>query len=119
MSSYNFVNISKAFGKLKNHNIVAKEAYTCCQNCGCVKISKYSDRYDGYCFYHDQDFQCAKETGRLWLAYGNFETDDSENDNEISKQIGETIVKVLKSFNLKVEWNGDPSQRILVLLDKL
>jgi hypothetical protein len=120
MSSYNFENISKAFKKLKNHSIVAREDYTCCQNCGCARISKYSDRYDGYCFYHDQDFECAKETGKLWLAYGDFEIDDSgENDNELPKQIGKTIVKVLKSFKLKVEWNGDPSERILVLLDKL
>jgi hypothetical protein len=40
-----------------------------------------------------------------------------KNHKKPAKEVGETIVRVCRDEGLAVDWNGDPGQRIEVLLD--
>src|SRR5688500_16889972 len=69
--------LDRAFGELEQRGIVARQNFSCCQNCGSTEIwGEVDDALDagkaarGHTYYHAQDSQAAAEGGGLYLAYG-------------------------------------------------
>ncbi len=106
--------LTDAFRTLGAAGIVAREDFSCCQNCGTTEIADgVSDAAParGYVFYHQQDAEGAARGGSLWLAYGRF---DRPRDDRGTVEIGEEVVAALRAEGLHVDWEGAAGQRIHV-----
>jgi len=110
--------LDTAFHLLNESGIVARQNFTCCQNCGHAEIGEEIDAEQkrhavrGYVFYHMQDTEGAAEYGSLYLAYGSLSGEQAE-----TKPIAAEIVDRLRQVDLDVEWNGELDTRIRVNLD--
>jgi len=111
--------LGAAFEELEKEGIVARQNFTCCQNCGHYEIGgeiaaarKAGGEVRGYTFYHMQDTESAVECGGLYLAYAALAQGD-----DAGVAIGREIVRALQHHRLKTEWDGSSSQRIHVSLD--
>lgn len=105
--------LTDAFRALDAAGIVAREDFTCCQNCGATEIG--AEVHDtmparGYVFYHQQDADRGAEGGGLYLAFGLI-------GQPATAEIGEEIAAALRAENLQVDWSGSPGQRIHVRVD--
>ena len=101
--------IDKVFMDLISKGIACKQNFWCCQTCGSSAMSDYEDNpnFDGYCFYHNQDYDGLKKQGVTYLSYGSFR------DNNMI-DIGKKIVKAFRKEGIKVTWNGKAESRILI-----
>ncbi|MFC7242064.1 DUF6891 domain-containing protein [Catellatospora aurea] len=105
--------LTDAFRALDAAGIVAREDFTCCQNCGATEIGdQVHDTMParGYVFYHQQDAERCAEGGGLYLAYGLI-------GQPATAEIGEEVVAALRAEGLQVDWSGSPGQRIHVRVD--
>lgn len=109
--------LDRAFADLERRGIVARQNFSCCQNCGSTEI--WGEVYDavdagasihGHTYYHAQDAEGAAEGCGLFLAYGSVEEGGTA-------EVGREIVSVLNAHGLAAEWNGTPQTRIRVPLD--
>jgi hypothetical protein len=112
--------LERAFGVLELHGVVARQNWTCCQNCGHAEMGDELARaratgipVNGYTFFHQQDTESAATGGGLMLAYG-LGRKGTESD---VVQLAWTIVGALEVEGLKVSWDGSVKKRILVHLD--
>ncbi|GAA1785084.1 hypothetical protein GCM10009682_03920 [Luedemannella flava] len=99
-----------AFAELGRSNVAAREAFSCCQNCGHAEILDGYPRDGlprGYVFYHQQDAESAIAGQGLYLAYG--APDDP------AAFMGE-VVDVLRRHGLEPRWNGSTGTRAFVPL---
>jgi hypothetical protein len=110
--------LDTAFADLEASGIIARQNFTCCQNCGHCEIGgeitaarDAGREVHGYTFYHMQDTDGAVDGHGLYLAYGALDEGD-----EALVVVGQQIVKALRRRKLKPEWNGSGSQRIYVPL---
>jgi hypothetical protein len=73
--------LDAAFASLNAQGIVARQDFSCCNNCGFTEIwdevekEEKQQTVDGYVFYHLQCTEQAIKTGRLLMAYGCVEED--------------------------------------------
>ncbi|PHR97591.1 MAG: hypothetical protein COA78_27410 [Blastopirellula sp.] len=63
----------------------------------------------GFCFYHEQDLERVVNGDELYIAYGSYSDNDEKNI-----VIAELVKAELEEQGLKVTWNGDPKERILI-----
>ena len=63
----------------------------------------------GYCFYHGQDLERAVNGQGLLLAFG-----DLDDVAEQKRAVGEEVRTCLGRHGLRVEWDGDPEQRLAI-----
>ena len=76
--------LDTAFDRLEQQGIVARQNFTCCQNCGHTEIDDEITKalnvreVKGYVFYHMQDTENAAEDGLLYLAYGSLTGEDED-----------------------------------------
>jgi len=110
--------LDQAFADLDRSGIVARQNFTCCQNCGHAEIGEEIDTAEqagtdviGYAFFHLQNTGAAVETGNLYLYYGAMA--DGE---DAAVRIGRAIVEALEQRGLRVDWNGERSTAIRVKL---
>ncbi|WP_072396660.1 hypothetical protein [Hyphomicrobium sp. CS1GBMeth3] len=111
--------LDRAFDALNGSGIVARQDFTCCQNCGLAEIgdeiqAAVNAGFDvsGFTFYHAQDTDRATEGHGLYLTYGHVDGDEAN-----SVAIGRTIVAALREAGLETDWDGTIRQRIGVRLD--
>jgi hypothetical protein len=111
--------LDKAFAKLNQRMIVARQNFSDCGTCGVAEIAeemekeqKPGQKVRGYTFYHMQDTERAVEGGGLYLNYGSI--DDEE---KIALEVANEIVDVLQGEGLETEWDGTWQKRIRVKLD--
>jgi hypothetical protein len=100
--------LTLAFRDLDVAGIVAREDFTCCQNCGLSELGMEvadGEVPRGYAFYHGQDARAAAEGADLYVAYGLF-------GQPPTAEIGEEVATVLRGHGLTVDWNGDTGTRI-------
>ncbi len=108
--------IDAAFEALESKGIVARQNFTCCQNCGHgeiwdeIKGARKSRPVAGYTFFHMQDTDRAAAGGGLYLAYGATEPGD-----EAGVQVGKVIVSELQAAGLKTDWDGTMNKRIAIV----
>jgi hypothetical protein len=110
--------LDAVFEDLEADGIVARQDFTCCQNCGHAEIddeinqAREQHTVIGFAFYHQQDTERAVEGGGLILAYGAL-----TGKPEDSLDIGKRIAARLRQHGLEVRWNEDVSKRIFVAMD--
>lgn len=114
--------LDAAFGELDAAGIVARQNFTCCNNCGMAEIGgevapDQIDDIRGYAFYHEQDTERAAESGGLFLSYGAFRRKpDTVADPAQMAAVGQDVVSALRRHGLTVRWDGDIDRRIHVAL---
>ena len=117
--------LDRAFERLEQAGIVARQDFTCCQNCGHAEIGDEIEQartrgpVRGYTFFHHQDTERAAEGGSLYLAYGAVLPKESSEEAWQQGQlvIAHEVVAALQAEGLATSWNGQGNQRIAVGLD--
>ena len=124
-------NLDSAFAALREREIVAEQAFSCCNNCGFDEIQEVADgpQWAGFVFFHMQDAERLVETGETYLSYGMFwrhyktreEFDamsGTEKDAYYEEQtldlMRRVVVPVLRGHGMEVDWDGDLRTRVLV-----
>jgi len=105
--------LTDAFRALDASGIVAREDFTCCQNCGLNEIDDEVDQGDsprGYVFYHAQDAERAAAGGSIYLSYGLF-------GEPSTMEFAEEVIEQVRAQGLSVDWNGSLDKRFHVRLD--
>lgn len=115
--------LANAFSSLeRNHKILARMNFTCCQTCGAQALSE--DRDDdsrGYVFFHEQHTEGVVASsglggsggGVLPLVYGSFTRSEKK-----THEVGDIIVKSLRRAGLRPEWTRETGRVIKVRCDE-
>jgi hypothetical protein len=107
--------LDEAFANLNEQGIVARQDFSCCNNCGFTEIwdevEKEEKRHpvEGYVFYHLQCTERAVKSGRLLLAYGCVEEDMAN-----FLRVANKIVAELRRVGLDANWQGTAGHPIVV-----
>jgi hypothetical protein len=94
---------------------VARQNFACCNNCGFVEIwdeiesEEKRHPVEGYVFYHMQATASAIRSGRLLLAYGSVEEDESA-----LVRVANRAVLELRRVGLNASWKGTADDPIAV-----
>jgi hypothetical protein len=107
--------LDSAFTALNAQGIVARQDFSCCNNCGFTEIwdevekEEKNHSVEGYVFYHLQCTERAIETGQLLMAYGCV-----EEDPKAFLSVANKIVAELRKAGLNASWGGTDSHPIVV-----
>jgi hypothetical protein len=107
--------LDQAFAALNRQGIVARQDFSCCNNCGFTEIwdeieeAEKHQAVEGYVFYHLQGTERAIKTGQLLFAYGCV-----EDDPEALQRVGNKIVGELRRVGLNASWGGTAGHPIVV-----
>ena len=107
--------LDTAFASLDAQGIVARQDFSCCNNCGFTEIwdevekEEQQHPVEGYVFYHLQCTERAIKTGQLLLAYGCV-----EDDLQAFVAIANKIVAELIKAGLKASWGGTAGHPIVI-----
>lgn len=107
--------LDNVFAELDANGIVARQNFSCCQNCGHSEIWDEIDQARaeqdvlGYVFYHMEDTERVCGEGILYLAYGAVDSGD-----EPALYVARQIVDALDRAGLKTDWNGSLEKRVKV-----
>jgi hypothetical protein len=107
--------LDAAFAALNDQGIVARQDFSCCNNCGFTEIWDEVEKVEshhpvkGYVFYHLQCTEHAIETGRLLIAYGSV-----KEDKQAFHAVANTIVAELCRSGLNATWEGTAGHPIVV-----
>lgn len=109
------------FEELKEEGFLVGENFLCCQTCAgyefATQASKLADegvQVKGCVYWHQQDEENFVESGNLMLAYGDLDTDKHGTIGLPTKEVGDHLAKKLEKAGLEIDWDGDPSKRILI-----
>ena len=106
--------LDAAFAALNRQGIVARQDFSCCNNCGFAEIwdeieaEEQRQPVEGYVFYHLQCMEHAIKTGQLLLAYGSV-----EEDTDALHQVAMRIVDELRRVGLNASWAGTAAHPIV------
>ena len=107
--------LDEAFASLNKRGIIARQNFSCCNNCGFTEIWDEVEEEEtrraviGYVFYHLQCTERAMETRQLLMAFGSI-----EEGSEVLTQVANTIVAELRSVGLNASWQGTDEHPIIV-----
>ena len=107
--------LDSAFAALNAQGIVARQDFSCCNNCGFTEIwdevekEEKDHTVEGYVFYHLQSTERAIKTGQLLMAYGCV-----EEDPQAFVGIANKIVAELCRAGLNASWAGTAGHPIVV-----
>ncbi|MCA0313181.1 MAG: hypothetical protein LCH63_04990 [Candidatus Melainabacteria bacterium] len=84
--------IERAFQKLQEQNIIARQHFSCCNSCGHrqiesegIKLMMRGQKKRGYVFYHKDDTERAARSGLLYLTFGAF-TEPALDEEKLENQ---------------------------------
>jgi hypothetical protein len=107
--------LDQAFAALNRQGIVARQDFSCCNNCGFTEIwdeveeAEMQHPVEGYVFYHLQFTERAIKTGQLLMAYGCL-----DEDPEALQRVGNKIVSELRRAGLNASWGRTVGHPIVV-----
>lgn len=107
--------LNEAFDSLNRQGIVARQNFSCCNNCGFTEIwdevekEEKTRTVEGYVFYHFQCVEHAIESGQLHMAYGSV-----EEDVEVLQRVAYKIIEELRRVGLNASWGGTDGHPIKV-----
>jgi hypothetical protein len=107
--------LDEAFAALNRQGIVARQNYSCCNNCGFTEIweevqqEEAHQPVEGYVFYHLQCTQRAIKSGQLLLAYGCVDEDEAS-----LIRVANKIVAELRRVGFDADWKGTADYPIVV-----
>lgn len=122
------------FRTLRNrHHLVAKQEFSCCGGCASYEIScDYGALRDagkgediaGAVFYHKQDRDTLRRTGKLYLRFGQITYQDLGQATSplqpkyrtklSTEEVGQLACRELATTGLPYTWNGKANECILV-----
>ncbi len=118
--------LTKAFRLMRKEGLIAYQNFLCCQSCASSEIVERFEKMNetkrvkikGVCFYHHQDEQNFRDSGRGYLAFGSVSYKDPVTGQEIETplpvvEVGKLVTKCLTEAGLKVEWDESEHHRIL------
>ena len=125
--------LTAAFKSLRKAGFIARQNFSCCGNCAGhalaahVKGMSSSKRIQvmGAVFYTRQDGVSVRASdghGRsrrdphVYIGYGPVKVSGMGTFGVSESKIAEAVVVALKAAGLEVEWDGDPSSKVLVNL---
>lgn len=107
--------LDSAFAALNADGIVARQDFSCCNNCGFTEIwdeveeEEKQRPVEGYVFYHLQCTEQAIKTGQLLMAYGCV-----EENHDAFLAVANRIVAELRKAGLNASWGGTNGHPIVV-----
>ncbi|WJZ01833.1 DUF6891 domain-containing protein [Corynebacterium freiburgense] len=104
--------ITRAFAELSQHNILAKENFTCCNSTGHDEILSEVPQYGNwkaYIFFHQQDTESMFEYGDGGLSYGPI---GDTTEAELLEIIASTVIPILNNHGITTQWDGTSTSRI-------
>jgi hypothetical protein len=107
--------LDEAFAALNQQGIVARQDFSCCNNCGFTEIwdeieeEEKRQPVEGYVFYHLQYTERVIETRQLLMAYGCIEDDDAA-----LVRVANKIVTELRRVGLDATWQGTARHPLVV-----
>lgn len=108
--------LDAAFQAINAKGIVARQHFSCCNNCGFTEIWDEIEKEEaegkpvyGYVFYHLQCTQHAMKTGELFMAFGSIEDEESA-----LQQVVDTILVELGRAGLRASWAGSTNHPIVI-----
>ena len=107
-----FDRLEDAFAALEDRGVVARMNFTCCRSCGLAEIGgevEDEENTSGFVFFHYDDTDAAVAGGPPFLAYGGF-----DGTEQATVEAGWAVKEELARVGLVTEWDGDPSERIIV-----
>ncbi|MFH8515865.1 DUF6891 domain-containing protein [Streptomyces gelaticus] len=106
--------LTRAFTRLEQGGITAREHFTCCRSCGLSEIRGAGQKdARGFVFFSSQGTEAAASGHGLALYYGGFDEAADE-----TAAVGREVVEALGDAGLTVEWHGSPDEAIeLTVLD--
>ena len=99
--------ITKVFKALQKQKIKGKQNFWCCQTCVSYGMKDYENKYDGYVFYHNQDYETLKSDGYTYLSFDGF-----KDNNPID--IANKIIKAFQKEGIKTIWDKNIGTRIQI-----
>ncbi|KFY13682.1 hypothetical protein V492_03099 [Pseudogymnoascus sp. VKM F-4246] len=108
--------LTQAFDSLeRNHKILARMNFACCRTCAISELAGDCDEDEtrGYVFFHEQITEGLVKGGNVDLYFGSFTRSERKNID-----VGKRVVGSLRKAGLRVEWEGDPGQPIVVRCDE-
>jgi hypothetical protein len=101
--------LARAFARLNEHGIVAREDFACCRNCGDAEIGAQARPGDrGFVYFHSQCTEGAALGQGLYLLYG------ALGDAGSAAAVGREVAEAVRAAGLPVRWDGDPERAIVV-----
>lgn len=111
--------LDAAFAGLDAAGILARQDFSCCQNCGhgemwaLVEDAVAQGRdIRGYAFYHQQDTEHAVEGYGLFIAWGATHAGEPP-----LVSVGHEVADALRREGLNVTWDGNTKKRISVSME--
>lgn len=107
--------LDEAFAALNRQRIVARQNFSCCNNCGFTEIwdeveeAEKQGQVIGYVFYHLQCTERAILTGQLLIAFGSV-----EEDRAAFEHTANTAVFELNCAGLTASWGGTDRHPIVI-----
>jgi hypothetical protein len=104
--------LDQAFDALNLHGIIALHNAGYEMSDGLEDVTEALEtlgrkNFQGYCFYHFQDVEGAAVGEGLMIAFGALDDDETKKFG-----IGRLVQTVLEEVDLKVDWDGDPEERL-------
>lgn len=103
------------FRELRRQRIVARQNFMCCGSCASAELASMVRERDarGAVYYHRQEGERLRAGAeRVYLAYG---AGDGASESE-DRVIGLEIVHAAQRNGLAVDWDGDVTKCVVVLL---
>jgi hypothetical protein len=107
--------LDEAFATLNRQGIVARQDFSCCNNCGFTEIwdeveeAEKQQPVEGYVFYHLQATERVVESGQLLMAYGCV-----DDDPQAFQRVTNMVVAELRRVGLNATWGGTAGHPIVV-----
>lgn len=107
--------LNQAFAALEEQGIVARQHFTCCNNCGHTEIwdeieeAANRQSVQGYTVYHFQGTQRVLESNELMLAYGSVAEEETT-----LVEVARKIVTELQRAGLAARWEGTVDYPVII-----
>jgi hypothetical protein len=118
----NKTRLNEAFKALRKHGLIARQNYLCCGTCAGYKIACDAENLvdkgkavAGAVFYHKQAGDRLREGKGFYVNFGTLDTQKHGTIGTMTdEEIGRLVVREFEAARLKVTWNGNTNQAILV-----
>jgi len=109
--------VREMFATLRKHGIVARMALECCSSCAWASLENDTLVPTPCVFFHRQDDAHARSApdATLAIAYGYTHNELlGDSSDALLTELGQIVAKAAAGGGLYYEWNGRPSQRVVL-----
>lgn len=117
--------LNEAFARMRRTGLVARQNFSCCGSCASAELAsvlRAKPRKVGAAYYHRQEGARLRGWRTKWGSYRDGAEKVSvgygslEGAVERDAYVGGLVAEAAKAAGLGVEWDGDPSRCVIILL---